>query len=254
MGRERQPHAVAVGAEVTGGAADQTGEVPRAEIHLRGRRALGRRDAGGEQQVLDQPRQVVAAVADDLEALVAALRGHLVAAAAQQVRVALDGGDRGAQLVRDGGDEVGLEALDLPLAGDVMDDHDVAHQLGLVEDAGVRAADHPPLAVAAEQRQLDGRLRRVGCDQVAAGGEGVDLGAVAAAGPHRAAEGGADRRDLGASGQRGQRRAPQLDQALAVEHEDPVGGLVDDGLQLAGLLGEPAQVRGAAQGDGKGGR
>ena len=44
-------------------------------------------------------------------------------------------------------------------------------------------------------------------------------------------------------------RVPDLHPPGAVEHEDPVTGVVDDGVQLARLLHEPAQVFGTAHRD-----
>ena len=107
---------LAVRAEVAARAGDERHEVGGAHLHLRRRSAFGGGDARREQQVLDEPGQVLGAAADDLEALGPLLRAHRVAAAAQQVGVALDRRDRRAQLVRHGGDEVGLQPLDLPLA------------------------------------------------------------------------------------------------------------------------------------------
>ena len=94
-------------------------------------RRLRREDPGVEpaedQQLLDQPRQPRRRQVRPLEHVVALLRAERVLVGEHRVEEALDDRDRGAQLVRHAGDEVGLEPLEL---------HHLLEQAAALEGAG----------------------------------------------------------------------------------------------------------------------
>ena len=77
----------------------------------------------GEQQVADEPQQPVRIPAHDAEEAQLLLVQAACLTFDHQLHVAADGGQRGAQLVRDGGDEVVLHPVELSQAVVLLDLH-----------------------------------------------------------------------------------------------------------------------------------
>ena len=142
------PRSVASTCTCWPGAADHLAQVDRllAQLHVE------RLEAGEREQVVDQLEQPVAVGVDPAECLVLGIRGVAVRPVDEELEVADDVGDRGAQLVADAGDEGVLGAVDL---GEVRD----RAALGL-------------------QRSLEGALRTDPLGDVLGRAEVADDGAV----------------------------------------------------------------------------
>ncbi len=103
-------------------------------------------DAADVEDVVDEAREAVGFGLDDVVELGA---GFVVGGFAvhEQFRVGLDAGKRGAQFVRDVGDEVGFHLGDLVFARAVVEHGDDARELvGVVGDAGERDVEGAGLA------------------------------------------------------------------------------------------------------------
>ena len=118
-------------------------------------RELARLDLGDEQQVADEPQQPARVALDDLEEALG-VGVEALAVVEDEVEVADDRRQRGAELVADEGEELVLQAFGLPLAGDVAQDDDASERrAGLVADGGAEAQQD---AVARRGGQLVAQL------------------------------------------------------------------------------------------------
>ena len=108
-----------------GDLADRLADVDRAAVDLD---VVGL-DARDVEQVVDELDEPVGRAQDDLDELALAL-GHVLGRAVEQLDEALDRGQRAAELVRGGGDELTLGALEPSPLGDVADRPDDAVGLG----------------------------------------------------------------------------------------------------------------------------
>ena len=153
----------------------------------------------------------------------------------QEVERALDRGERRPQLVGDGGDELGLHAVDLALAGDVAQgDRDPDHAAQEIVGGRDHPAERPPLG----SRELEvavGGLRRAperGGQRGAARRLPVDRGRERL---HQMREGTPDHRAWLDPEQGAAPLVERHHRPVEVEHQEAVGGRGEDLLEL-GLL------------------
>ncbi len=215
------------GAQLRQRVAHERREVARYGHHpgLRAARGGQRPD---EQQVLDEPREMIRPLLDLGEQRVALIGRKPVPPPAQQLRAALDRRERRAQLVADDRQHVVFHPRNAPLGADVVDDGDPQGAVCAVADARHRHAPHP-LAV-----------------RVGAGTHDI---VDAVGGPRAVAEHGRDRaaadRVAVDPGEPRHRRVAQPDRAGTVEDEDAVTGAVDDRAEGRALLTQRRRRGGA---------
>src|SRR5512133_1299832 len=199
---------------------------------------------GHLQQVLDQPLQTLGLHQHQLVVLAPPVLGEVAVRAQQRHQEALDGGERGPQLVGDAGHEVGLELVGLAFAGDVAHHHHVGvHLAGAPDDGGVGIADPAGQALLVEHRGVADLL-------VTGGGRGHDravggahVDAVAVAGPEQVEALLPHRLVLLVPGEGDHGRVPGADGAVRPDGVDAVGGVADDVAQGGPLvLGGPVQL------------
>ena len=97
--------------------ARELGGVGSADRNLSGARV----EPAREEDVVDDPREPLRLARDHAEHPLLLVDAERDVLAAQRHRGAVDRGERRAQLVRDGRDEIALELLDRPLVGEVAE-------------------------------------------------------------------------------------------------------------------------------------
>ena len=134
----------------------------------RDRRDGARLDLRQIEQLAHQPIEPRRVVAAHLQDLLLPLVQRAGGALEQQVDAHLDAGQRRPQLVRRGGDELGLQPADLAQMGDVLEQRDRADQPVVGVPHRRRAdAERPPGSVDGPRQHGGGALRgdRAACDR-----------------------------------------------------------------------------------------
>ena len=171
------------------------------------------------EEVVDQRRQPLRLAVDRLQ--VAPARVVVEVVVHQQLREAEHARERRAQLVRDGGDELGLEPRGVALGGDLADHDDAADQLAGGVVHGARVALEGPADIG-ELEVVPRRAVGIGGDRLHGGEVGRRVGEAVGDGRallQRGVLGDSEdlRREVLDHGVREQRAALEVDQADAVD-------------------------------------